>query len=622
MAVDDANTIILLHFNGSDASTTFTDESGKVWTAAAEAQLDTAQKKFGTASGLFDGTGDYISTPYHADFDLGNSDWTIDFWLRNNSGTYPGFVQIGSGNNLITVYYYGTTLRVRIGSTASSPSIFTWTIVNGTWVHIAIVKINATNAIKAYINGVDTGDGLTNTNHPTIVDVVTIGLAELAYLNGWIDELRISKVARWTENFTPPTVEYATQVPIISVANFQVSPSISGQLIKGYIGDIYSSILISPSISGQLLKGRIGDISSSILISPQVSGTMEYIPPPELSCPISISPQISGTMESSIVGNGSIIIPIFTLSATGVRDDFGNLEVALPFFRLNAEGFDSCIGEAFLTIPILTLLGLGTIDEIGEVFLTIPMLRLSATGGVDVIGYGSINIPMIALSAETIIGEIGDAALSLPLFKISGEGVDGAIGEGAIVIPFFTLASTGMLSAEGIANVSIPMFKLFSEFVTATGDYLNLAMNIRNNALTVYSNYPFNSFCRFNGVHLGAMSSKIYNLGTGITDNGTLIFWSFKTAYIDLEFKIKKKLRQAWLTLKTDGDLILTVSYPDGTSYEYSATSYGITEDGIRVKFGKGIKSRYVALEVESVDGSTLELDAIRLQLDQYTAKR
>jgi hypothetical protein len=40
------------------------------------------------------------------------------------------------------------------------------------------------------------------------------------------------------------------------------------------------------------------------------------------------------------------------------------------------------------------------------------------------------------------------------------------------------------------------------------------------------------------------------------------------------------------------------------------------------VKFGKGLASRYVALEVKNVSGSTLELDTIRLQLDQYTGKR
>src|SRR3990167_9908671 len=84
MAVDDSNTIALLHFDGADAATTFTDENGRTWTGAADAQLDTAQKKFGTASLLLDGTGDYIDTPDHADFAFGSGNFTIEMFIKKN----------------------------------------------------------------------------------------------------------------------------------------------------------------------------------------------------------------------------------------------------------------------------------------------------------------------------------------------------------------------------------------------------------------------------------------------------------------------------------------------------------------------------------------------------------
>ena len=67
----DANTKSLLHFDGANNSTTFTDETGKTWTAHGNAKISTAQYKFPTGSGLFDGTGDYIDTPDHADFNFG-----------------------------------------------------------------------------------------------------------------------------------------------------------------------------------------------------------------------------------------------------------------------------------------------------------------------------------------------------------------------------------------------------------------------------------------------------------------------------------------------------------------------------------------------------------------------
>ena len=51
-------------------------------TAVNQAQIDTAQSKFGGASGLFDGTGDYLSSADSADWAFGSGDFTIDFWLR------------------------------------------------------------------------------------------------------------------------------------------------------------------------------------------------------------------------------------------------------------------------------------------------------------------------------------------------------------------------------------------------------------------------------------------------------------------------------------------------------------------------------------------------------------
>ena len=47
-----ANVSLLLHCDGSDASTTFTDSSsnGHTVTASNDAQIDTAQSKFGGAS--------------------------------------------------------------------------------------------------------------------------------------------------------------------------------------------------------------------------------------------------------------------------------------------------------------------------------------------------------------------------------------------------------------------------------------------------------------------------------------------------------------------------------------------------------------------------------------------
>src|SRR5262245_1699237 len=88
-AISDNYAQSLLQFEGTDTSTTFTDEnaagSSHIWTAHGDAQIDTADFKFGAASGLFDGTGDYIDTPDHVDFNLASNNFTIDFWFKCNA---------------------------------------------------------------------------------------------------------------------------------------------------------------------------------------------------------------------------------------------------------------------------------------------------------------------------------------------------------------------------------------------------------------------------------------------------------------------------------------------------------------------------------------------------------
>ena len=206
----DANTIVLLHFDGADGSTTFTDETGKVWTPYSAAQLNTAEQKFGTASAIFNNNAaTYIETPYHADFDLGNSDWTIDFWIKLPNLDNEDFIQIGTNfTNGIAVYLTSTTLVVNIGLETEFLGTPFGLSANA-WTHIAVVKTNATDNLKVFVGGVKKSD-VTNSAHPTITTAVSVGKVTTQGwgLEGWIDELRISNVARWTSDFTPPTAAY------------------------------------------------------------------------------------------------------------------------------------------------------------------------------------------------------------------------------------------------------------------------------------------------------------------------------------------------------------------------------------------------------------------------------
>jgi len=216
----------LLHFNGLDTSTTFTDETGKVWTPNGGAQLDTSVKKFGTASGLFGGSGDYIDTPDSDDFNFGTDDFTIDFQMQRNgndgvqqrmcgqsdgsaSGTSINAYFEANGSNQISVQMNDAV--------PSSKSVKTTTPVttDGLMHHIALVRNN--NNLMIFLDGLleDTLDvtGVTFLDSSNKFSIGRLGELATNTYKGWIDEFRVSKgIARWTANFTPPTAEYVYEI--------------------------------------------------------------------------------------------------------------------------------------------------------------------------------------------------------------------------------------------------------------------------------------------------------------------------------------------------------------------------------------------------------------------------
>jgi len=233
-SVWDTYTKLMLHCDGANTSTTFTDEIGKTMTAAGGAQLSTAQQKFGTASGLFDGTGDYLSTPDHADWYFGTGDFTIDFWVRFDTlpatTTWQVIVsQYANAANFWRIYLYNTagTYSWRFGNRVGGSDtieIFKDSsgLVVNTWYHIAFARNG--NNFYWFQGGVQ--QGTTATDADPIDDnagLLYIGTDTTAanFFNGWLDEIRISKgIARWTANFTPPAAAYSAGALSLTSSRF------------------------------------------------------------------------------------------------------------------------------------------------------------------------------------------------------------------------------------------------------------------------------------------------------------------------------------------------------------------------------------------------------------------
>jgi hypothetical protein len=209
----DANTVLLCHFDGTDGATTTTDSSlsAHAITLAGDAQLDTAQKQFGTAALSLDWTDSYASVPDSPSWQLGGGtgDYTVEAWVRvadyhDNSFSVVAQGSWSAGWNLV-VYSSYIYLFFGNGSTLFSAQASGLSIPATEWHHIAAVR--QSGVVRLFLDGVSktfTTSGDPAASVPDYAAPLIIGRDPYpANDDGNIDELRISNVARYWDDFTP-----------------------------------------------------------------------------------------------------------------------------------------------------------------------------------------------------------------------------------------------------------------------------------------------------------------------------------------------------------------------------------------------------------------------------------
>lgn len=203
---------LLLHMDGTNASTSFVDSGPNALavTAYSPAAISTTQSKFGGASAVFDGSSSYLTIP-SSTHNL-SGDFTIETWFYTLSSSQQTIVGKwnGAGNVAWVINIFPSSSLIRFGTGNSGSFITTFdvaaTIATNTWHHLAITRSGTT--IKIFLNGVQCGSNITSSSNLTAPDttVTRIGQVETSsYFNGYIDDLRITKYARYTSAFAPPT---------------------------------------------------------------------------------------------------------------------------------------------------------------------------------------------------------------------------------------------------------------------------------------------------------------------------------------------------------------------------------------------------------------------------------
>lgn len=195
----------LSHFNGTDGSTTITDEYGNACAAQDNAQIDTAQSKFGGASLELDGTGDFVSVTDFADATPGSSDWLFECWVRpdiNNaiknvaskreaSTTNGGwFIYIGADGKPVCAAWNaaGSVVVAPVGVTV---------VTTATWHHIGILKIGTLWGLllDGVVDATGTESGVSGTAGTEVFRIGRDASNTARDFDGHVDEMRIVKGA-------------------------------------------------------------------------------------------------------------------------------------------------------------------------------------------------------------------------------------------------------------------------------------------------------------------------------------------------------------------------------------------------------------------------------------------
>lgn len=244
---------VLIPFDGTNGQTTFTDAgpSGVTITTNGSAALSTSVKKYGTASmnGMTAANTNSGAVVAEADLSLTGA-WTVECWAYHTA-LYSTDIYIFSINDIsgsptqyrlgLEVYLSGVKLTIE----GNTQTYFTSTSLN-TWIHYAIVS-DGTDT-KLYIDGTNvlTNSGRNDASGGNLY-IGDLEVSSGGGMVGYIDDFRVSGIARYTSNFTPPTAAHPTTGPSAGLdpltRNYWLIPT-SGQLDNPSLTFFYGDQLL------------------------------------------------------------------------------------------------------------------------------------------------------------------------------------------------------------------------------------------------------------------------------------------------------------------------------------------------------------------------------------------
>lgn len=207
--------VLLVHCDGTNGSTTFTDASPSGHTlSATTVTVSTTNPKFGTGSALY-GSAITVTGGATSDWNFGAGQFTLEAqaFFTSAPGTVIVLGQMQGSTNLgwdfgtnggSLLFYYSTTGT----DSPSVGAVFSPTL--NQWYHLAVDR-DASNVLRVYVNGTVLASATVSATFFASTRQLVIGNdgnATRAF-PGKLDEIRITKgTAQYGGAFTPPTAPF------------------------------------------------------------------------------------------------------------------------------------------------------------------------------------------------------------------------------------------------------------------------------------------------------------------------------------------------------------------------------------------------------------------------------
>lgn len=334
-----------------------------------------------------------------------------------------------------------------------------------------------------------------------------------------------------------------------------------------------------------------------------------------------------GDLYAYVQWRAALVLP--KLSASGTMHVNPTMAGAMQLPRLIARGYGGA--TANLVLPALRVTAGITIPNILRGNLLLPTVTGGGTGLTGMLMSGALVLP--TLSGVGYCG--AKAALVLPKLIAGGAGKVAEHMTGAIMLPKLRSSGVGHRTSETMSGAIILPHLVIGQQVRnlpivlpallVHGSMTNVGvataqawvMNVKNKAVTKFTNFPFRTFVRWNNKYYGVgMEGGLYLL-EGDTDAGAAIPWSWETGLDDMGSNAQKGVSGIYIegTIEPGATITLIDDKKQRYVYPLHAVSAVADRRTYRVVTGKGIRTRNIGVGMASALGGFMEVNQVAPKL-------